>query len=411
MLWGERVTRRRAIVGMFVLFALADAALAFAVLGGESGRTPTTALPLHPVAGNFTPDDTQLGECSDERCFQQAFGNIAYREGPKAALALVDDVYGDGGSSACHRVVHAIGAASLARYRGSVARTFAEGSSTCWSGYYHGVLERSLVNVESRTPIALGAVARTLCTDPSTRVSPWIAYQCLHGLGHGLMIATGLSLPLSLDVCKRLATRWDRDACKGGVFMENLSPSFGVRSRWLRDDDPVYPCNEVAPEDKYRCYQMVTSRILPAVGDDWERTAEVCADVEVDFVSTCFQSFGRDASSRSDRDPTETLRICAIARPYGGEGDCVSAAAYDVTANYASGARATALCRAVPANVRTRCYDGIGGVMGRFRTTEEARVEDCRSITTAAQLIEACVRGGRSAVPRTYLQRPRGRRG
>ena len=134
MLWGERVTRRRAIVGILALFALADAGLGFAMLGGDRGAVPATALPLHPVAGNFAPDDTQILGCSDESCFQQAFGNIAYYQGPKAALALVDDVYGDGGNAACHRVAHAIGAASLARYRGSITRTFAQGSSMCGSG-------------------------------------------------------------------------------------------------------------------------------------------------------------------------------------------------------------------------------------------------------------------------------------
>ncbi len=101
-------------------------------------------------------------------------------------------------------------------------------------------------------------------------MTPWIEYQCFHGLGHGLMIATGLDLAISLEVCSRLDRRWDRDACRGGVFMENISTSYGVRSLWLRDEDPLYPCNWVGLEAKRRCYQLVTSRILPTVGDDWE---------------------------------------------------------------------------------------------------------------------------------------------
>ena len=400
MLWGERAGRRRAIVGLLAFFALADAALGFAVLSGGSGRAPAAPLPLHPIAGGFVPDDTQLGECSDERCFQQAFGNIAYNKGPKEALALVDDVYGDGGNQACHRVAHAIGAASLERFHGSVEHTFAAGSSTCGSGYYHGVLERSLVKVRTRTPAALGRIARTLCTE-RTRIVPWVAYQCLHGLGHGLMIATGLELAVSLATCRRLATWWDRDACRGGVFMENLQSSYGFQSRWLRADDPVYPCNAVARGDKPRCYQMVTSRILPAVGDDWERTAEICAEVETDFVSMCFRSFGRDASSRSLRDPTETIRLCAILRPYGGEGLCIAGAAMDVAFNFTSGARAAELCAVVSAGLRAPCYYGVGSVMGRFRRTEEARRTDCSTIASADRLVEECMRGGRSALPRT----------
>lgn len=380
-----------------VLFALADAALAFAVLGGGSGATTTIALPLHPVAGDFVPDDTQLQECSDEGCFQKVLGNVAYYKGPKAALALVDDVYGDGASPACHRAVHAIGAASLARYEGSVARIFANGDSTCGSGYYHGVLERSLVNTKSREPAVLGSIARGLCRGAAT-MTPWIDYQCLHGLGHGLMIATGLNLPISLAVCKRLDIWWDRDACRGGVFMENMQSSWGFRSLWLRDDDPVYPCNWVAREAKRRCYQLVTSQILPAVGDNWGRAAEMCSEVERDFVYMCFQSLGRDASSRSNRNPAEIVETCAIARPLGGESDCIEAAAKDITSNYASGQRASALCEVVATNLRDRCYYGIGTVMGRFRKLPEGGDVDCRAIAAAPLSVAACLRGGRSTL-------------
>jgi len=400
MLWGERVTRRRALVGILVMFALVDAALALAVVRTGSGAVPRMPLPLHSVAGGFVPDDTQLQGCSDEQCFEQALGNIAYRDGPKAAFALIGTVYGDGGGTSCHRAAHAVGAASLARYRGNVERTLAEGSSDCGSGYYHGVVERSLVGIKKRTRDTLGRAARTLCDEALSRATPWVANNCLHGVGHGLMIATGLSLPLSLAVCNRLATWWESDACKGGVFMENLQSSYGFQSRWLRDDDPVYPCNVVASENKKRCYQMVTSRILPLVGDDWERTGEVCSRVEPDFVSWCFWSFGRDASSRSSRNPAETARTCTIAKRFGGEGECLVGAAMDAVQNFASGPRAKLLCDAVRSELRADCFYGIGTVLGRFRKTEEARERDCRALVATYPLLDACVRGGRSTAPR-----------
>ena len=141
--------------------------------------------------------------------------------------------------------------------------------------------------------------------------------------------------------------------------MENLSSSYGVRSRWLRDDDPVYPCNWVATEAKRRCYQMVTSRILPSVGDDWTRTAEMCTSVESAFVHMCFKSFGRDASSRSNRDAADTIETCAIARPYGGEDDCIWAAAQDVVSNFTSGEqRAARSARRSRASLAEPCFEG-----------------------------------------------------
>ena len=392
-----RLSRRSKIWGIVVAGATFEAALGFAFLtpGGGAEAKLNPALPLHPVAATFKPDATKVEDCSEQMCLEQAFGNLAFYSGPRVALARFDERYGDGADPSCHRVVHAIGAASLARYEGNVARTFAEGSASCWSGYYHGVLERSLVRAKSRAPAALGKIARGLCADGSVRKVPWLAYQCLHGLGHGLMISTGLDLPRSLDVCRRLSSDWDRTSCKGGVFMENIASSYGVQSRWVRDDDPVYPCNSVADEDKRPCYQLVTSRILRVVGVDWKKTAEICSGVAKDWVSECFQSFGRDISGQTHRNPAEIAELCAVARRYGGEAECISYAAMDITANFTSGEPATVLCNALSPTLRSRCYHSIGAVMGRFKTSPAKRKADCRAVASDAADIAQCLRGSR----------------
>ena len=398
-------TRRIAALGLLGFAALAVAALAVAVIAnGGSGAAPpqATALPLHPVAGNFKPDDTTLLECSTSTCFEQAFGNIAYREGPKVALALFDDrIAKSGDNSECHRIAHAIGAASLTRYGGDVARTFAEGSSSCFSGYYHGVLERSLAKVKSYKPAVLGRVVRGLCKELRSRAVAWPGYHCLHGLGHGLMITTGYSLPLSLDVCNRLSTDWDRTACKSGAFMENISTSYGVRSRWLRDDDPVYPCNWVARDDKLKCYEIVTSRILPVVDWDWDKTAQMCASVEKGWASACFRSLGRDAAGTTKFEADEIVERCAFARPYGGEGSCIAGAALATTGAFTSAERSSVLCSTVPMDFRDRCYYAIGAVLRHFTGTSVEREADCRSITTNRRYLARCISGTRVSRPQT----------
>ncbi len=184
---------------------------------------------------------------------------------------------------------------------------------------------------------ALGAVARGLCTGDEVRALAELEYQCLHGLGHGLMITTGFNLPTSLEVCDRLRGTWKATSCNGGVFMENFFTSYGGQSPWVRDDDPVYPCNEVAEEDKQTCYQLVTSRILRVIGVDWERTAEICASVEKNWVASCFESYGRDVAGQTRRDPEEIRELCAVAKPYGGERECIRFAALDMVANDKSG--------------------------------------------------------------------------
>jgi cytochrome c553 len=339
------------------------------------------------AVGPFRPDATRLEGCLDADCRRQAFGNIAYREGPKPALELFQEKLADKAvESDCHRIAHTIGAASLVYYDGSVAKALADGRATCWSGYYHGVVERSFVGAaESELP----ARSRKICADPDIRRTSFLAYQCVHGLGHGLMIHTGYDLPKALQVCNKLETAWDHDSCEAGVFMENISSSYGIKSRWLKDGDLIYPCNAIAEKYKLYCYLILTSRVLEANGYDWQKTVETCRRSDEGWVATCFQSLGRDASGTTRQNAPKILELCALAGDMTGE--CIYGAARDVTSNDASPRRSKVLCETAAARFRAYCFEGIGTIIGGFHAAREGRRQACREVTR--QYFTPCARG------------------
>ncbi|MBA2461060.1 MAG: hypothetical protein H0V45_04725 [Actinobacteria bacterium] len=334
-----------------------------------------------------------MSECSDAQCYEQAFGNLSFERGPRTALAEFGDAMRTNRvvESDCHRIAHTIGSAALARYEGKIATAFSQGASTCWSGYYHGILERAFIGANSR--LEMGSIARSVCEDSTVRASTWLAYQCVHGLGHGLMIQGGYDLQLALSICDDLRTDWDRTSCFGGTFMENLSSSYGVRSRWLKDDDLVFPCNSVGDRYEGSCYLLVTSRILQATGYDWEKAARTCAGVERKWVATCFQSYGRDASGFTRQSARRIIRLCALAGH--GRADCVYGAARDVTANDAGGDRAAKLCRRVLAGERSRCFNGIGTIIGTLEVSIAGRRAACARF--GERDARACLRGAGAA--------------
>lgn len=340
------------------------------------------------TAARFTPDDTRISDCRlDFSCLEQAFGNLAFEHGPRRALDELQraEARNAGVGADCHRIAHMVGAAALARSPGRVGEAFAEGSAICSSGYYHGIAERAFSDAPSGR---LGAVARSLCADPRIRRTSFLAYQCVHGLGHGLMIFTGYDLPRSLRTCDRLRTAWDRLSCSGGVFMENISSSYGVESRWLRDDDPIYPCHVVARRHKLYCYLMVTSRILRLVGYDFTKTARACRRSEPDWVDECFQSLGRDASGHSQGGSTEILEICLKA----GEGarDCLYGAARGLANTDAATPRAATLCSRAPSGLRGDCFRGIGTIVRELYATDAERTRGCASVSSLGRLRAAC---------------------
>jgi cytochrome c553 len=341
-----------------------------------------------PVLASFKPDTTRLQGCLDSDCRRQAFGNIAYTEGPKQALDLFEEKQRTDKAveADCHRIAHWIGAASLLYYKGSVAQALAAGRATCWSGYYHGVVERAF---SGTPPDKLVKKTRSICADAEVRKTTFLAYQCVHGLGHGLMIHTAYDLPLALKTCNQLDTAWDDDSCESGVFMENISSSYGIKSKWLRDSDLIYPCDVVAQKYKLYCYLIVTSRILEANGFNWQGAVKTCRRSDDGWVATCFQSLGRDASGNSRQDPTKILQICALAGDM--ERECVYGAARDVTSNDAGPSRSKGLCEQAKASLQGYCFEGIGTILGGLHLYREERRTACRQVSTKYFL--DCARG------------------
>ncbi len=369
--------------------------------GGSGAERPASSVEdPHPAAGGFRPDGTKLDGCAagDRGCQEQAFANVAYREGPKPALALFRErMAADTAIEAnCHRIAHYIGSGALSRLKGDVAAAFAAGDATCASGYYHGILERAFRNAPRKS---LGAVAKALCADGGIRRTAFLAFQCLHGLGHGLMIKTGYDLPDSLQACDALGPENDVASCAGGVFMENAatapgSPTrtFGT-SRWLKEDDLIYPCETVAERHEGACYLLITSRILAANKYDWKDTARHCAKVEDRWVDVCFQSYGRDASGVSRQDPVETARLCRLAGS--GRDPCLFGAARDMVNVYSDVDRAAELCGAAPAAMRERCFYGIGSIVGALTAAPSERQAFCDRAST--RYSKSCMTGAAAA--------------
>jgi mono/diheme cytochrome c family protein len=354
---------------------------AFVGAGKASGK---------PVVEPFAPDDKQLADCgdADAECYEQSFGNLVYRDGPKPALDRLQQMMGTNTTVAsdCHRIAHRMGSAALKRFKDEVAEAFIAGSPVCWSGYYHGIVERAFLG---QPEDKLAVVARQLCDDAKINVQRFLAYQCIHGLGHGLMIYTGYDLPGSLKTCDGLKTGFDRVSCSGGVFMENFTSSYGVASKYLRKTDPIYPCNAVAERHKLYCYLLVTSNALRINGYDLEKTAAACMKSEPGWVSTCYESFGRDVSGLAGQDAAKALTNCRLATKH--ESECLYGVSRDITSSDAGGTRAGRFCARAPSRHQARCYEGVGSVLGSIEPTPEALRARCRQV--GGRHVQACLRG------------------
>jgi hypothetical protein len=183
--------------------------------------------------------------------------------------------------------------------------------------------------------------------------------------------------------------------------MENVNAangtSIGFKTTWVKPNDLVYPCDApVTKGHRLYCYMMVTSRILPANGYNWQATAKICAHVEKQWIATCFQSFGRDADGSSRENPVRDLELCRIAGRW--EGECIYGVVRDMTSYYAGVRQAASFCRQVDSSYKAYCYQGIGTIVGTLKADTVGRRAACVD-ARPARFLDACLRG--AGVPAT----------
>jgi hypothetical protein len=319
------------------------------------------ALHLAPSAPvRPTPTLSYTYVCKDNTsstsCIQAKYQRVTQESGAAEAFKQLKVAYKSDPAvrEACHQVVHAIGrtAADLAP---DVATTYSQGDNMCWSGFYHGAIE----SVSRRLGKAsLASRLPTICASlKAQRAYSFYHYNCVHGLGHGVMDVNDSDLPASLAECDLLHDSWEQQSCWGGVFMENELDEFNPdhHTVYLKADDPMYPCTMVDYKYRSQCYLMQTSHALHVSSDSFSRVFALCDGVESDFRSSCYRSVGRDASGRTVSDVEKTRDICMLASNHGAQQDCIIGAVRDFISYFHDDQQAGKLCAALEVSFQAEC--------------------------------------------------------
>ena len=389
------------------LLLLLPLALVLAV-AGLSSRSAEPAL--------FTKDQTKLAECApnDSRCAGQAFGNIAWDQGPVSALAMLRTEIGSGSAveRGCHFIAHRIGQAAYERANGSAREAFAAvgADNICNSGYHHGVAQASFAKVLGEDISAIADLAFEICADPDIEIVPdsnEIAQRCAHGVGHGAMFAASGSIIEVLRVCDALVIfpdrapdgiapndpRWERadfaTTCANGAFMEVFSESTDTDYPDLeRPGDLAYPCSVVPDRYAKDCYNVISGRIA-AIAGTTEQIAPLCLKLPRVGIPRCLAGYGTQLSTElvGSADPgRDLLAGCLPAAPWISQ--CVFATIDALGIHYESAVAVEPFCSELPAGwLRQLCGRTIGWTVSH----QTRDVTECSRLS--ADLVESCSLG------------------
>ena len=317
-----------------------------------------------------TAIDCSGPKANDFSCYQKRYEDLVYNSGVEAAFADLKDEFTKEQfvEASCHELTHSIGRAAAELY-GDVASTYSQGDDFCGSGYYHGAMETIVANIGADKILD---EADNICADPREQENQSLNHRnCAHGMGHGFMGLYENEVFESLEGCDALSDEWEREQCSGGVFMENVidedNPS--NPSKYLKADQPFYPCTEVKTEYKSPCYARQTNYVLKKQGEDFAKVFDLCGKVEEDFREICYVGLGNNAVIRSTREGTtdgspadegaqaEFIRgVCMLGQDTEALSKCFTGAIRQLIFFYDSDVHAKALCESLRrADWRTKC--------------------------------------------------------
>lgn len=303
----------------------------------------------------------------DMYCYGSKYAIKTYYESPSAAFATLKSDYSTDPfvQSQCHQLVHIIGRTAYKKYT-ELPAVFANGDSFCWSGYFHGVIEQAIGTLGTAK---IKEQINTLCSSFSTKNQySFDHFNCVHGLGHGIMTVEGFDVFKALETCSLLSGVWEQQSCQGGTYMENVMVASreNGHSDFLKQDDLLYPCNAVESRFKQQCYLMQTSYMLQQNNYDFAATFKLCARADKGYESTCYQSIGRDASGSTTSNITGTVAKCRLATTDNGILNCMTGAARDFVSYYHSDVKAKELCTAFGKNLEQPCLEIVETYYANF---------------------------------------------
>lgn len=301
---------------------------------------------------------------------------IILQFGPKAAMADLLDDSGAGALLDCHQEAHSIGRLA---YEIFGAGAFRDGNSSCHSGYYHGAIEAFL---NEKGTVNLVQNVKVICDSFETSFG---RFECLHGIGHGVLAYEDYDLSEAIKICAALATDYDQSSCYGGVFMENIITAQGRgagqvhETKWADLTDPHFPCNALGDDYsvRYQCYQMQTSWMLTIFNYNFGQVKDECIKAPEDMRLVCFKSFGRDAAGHTLRDVDKITAVCGkLSENNDYYNECVLGALNVIVDFWGDGLedQAAGLCKKIPESRKLNCYRTLSWRLGDvFKNAEKQR--------------------------------------
>lgn len=182
-----------------------------------------------------------------------------------------------------------------------LAKLFVDCTPVFYNACYHGVVIGALNQQKiNPTDSKFADFMVGICDTFNQPREKGYLEQCIHGVGHALMIVMDYELPDALTLCDNFPEQ--RPTCYGGVYMENFpqSSSSDIPTKYLPTNDPLYPCNSLAEIYQEQCYIFLSIYHNHIGPHDWSKTEDFCQKTPEYIQDECIATIGNSVIATPD---------------------------------------------------------------------------------------------------------------
>lgn len=310
---------RRTVIAGVVMVALIAGALSFvlaapgdhahpAAVASAAAKPADSHHPLPPTDAGipdlqvevhdvYTESRDELLALQQEKGSAEALEELDARSRANAELGGV-----------CHAIAHDLGHAALQLAGGKPGKALTVRNDVCGGGFTHGVIEDAL------------STSKSPARDLLRICAPKQDGSCFHGVGHGVMFATGLDVAKSIDLCELAPSPTLSVRCGEGVFMQLFSADVagghaaGKGANAETVDTARGTCSRIRMPYAGACWFYTPTLWLAEHPDDFTGAMGWCANAPSNFGrELCAKGVGSRTIKYHPDDPTIGARVCAVA--------------------------------------------------------------------------------------------------
>lgn len=340
-----------------------------------------------PAAVASALSDRCPEEVSDQawiRCVQDALLELGEQEGAQAAVQAVDVLLQDNSERFgpyCHAVSHNLGdqLGALAPATGLVDRV----PYSCYGGFWHGYLSQrgDMLSAQEYAQEVSGLCV-TLMGSANADDRSVQAFDCVHGVGHGLGMLRQESMASAFAWCAQLfSEQWWQYDCGTGVASAYSTRSLTAAGLLPFDHGEPPPADAAFPKVVSTCDSLLEPSLTRAclerlasyvesAGRSTDDLALLCRETSI--PDACARSVGlRFGAALNERDASQAFADCSL---FDGSllRACLAGVLWHVApVEVASGVR-TPVCAVWPSSVRTWC----DATLSEYRRSELGQSRD-----------------------------------